>query len=292
MGVSRSFGQAFAKAQLAAGQRLPRKGSIFLSVSDHDKRHFAPLAKELHSLGFNLIATRGTAAALDARGRRCRIRLQGERRPAEHRGPGQNRARWTWSSTRRSGANRSTTRNPSAAPPCATTFRASRRYPPPAPPRAAFARWPATPPTWPRSRICTAASPPRHATTPSTASRFLLYGLRRLPRDSSVVTPNPFHGRCLIRSDGSALQLRLRFVSVPTVLKSEFHVEKFAVPPLLPVSRRVYHDCLRWSRTVFHSVKSLTPPSFSPLFSTILAASRPITRIRRRPLVLTPPRAK
>jgi carbamoyl-phosphate synthase large subunit len=68
MGVSKSFGQAFAKAQLAAGQRLPRKGAIFLSVSDHDKRHFAPLAKELHSLGFRLVATRGTAAALEAAG--------------------------------------------------------------------------------------------------------------------------------------------------------------------------------------------------------------------------------
>jgi carbamoyl-phosphate synthase large subunit len=68
MGVAKSFGQAFAKAQLAAGQRLPRKGSIFLSVSDHDKRHCAPLAKELHALGFRLIATRGTAAALEAAG--------------------------------------------------------------------------------------------------------------------------------------------------------------------------------------------------------------------------------
>src|ERR1700752_549363 len=68
MGVSKSFGQAFAKAQLAAGQRLPRKGSIFLSVSDHDKRHCGPLGKELHSLGFRLIATRGTAAALEAAG--------------------------------------------------------------------------------------------------------------------------------------------------------------------------------------------------------------------------------
>jgi carbamoyl-phosphate synthase large subunit len=68
MGVAKSFGQAFAKAQLAAGQRLPRKGSIFLSVSDHDKRHCAPLAKELHALGFRLVATRGTAAALEAAG--------------------------------------------------------------------------------------------------------------------------------------------------------------------------------------------------------------------------------
>jgi carbamoyl-phosphate synthase large subunit len=68
MGVAKGFGQAFAKAQIAAGQRLPRKGSIFLSVSDHDKRHVAPLAKELHALGFRLIATRGTAAALESAG--------------------------------------------------------------------------------------------------------------------------------------------------------------------------------------------------------------------------------
>ncbi len=68
MGVAKSFGQAFAKAQLAAGQRLPRKGSIFLSVSDHDKRLCGPVAKELQSLGFRLIATRGTAAALEAAG--------------------------------------------------------------------------------------------------------------------------------------------------------------------------------------------------------------------------------
>jgi carbamoyl-phosphate synthase large subunit len=68
MGVAKTFGEAFAKAQIAAGQRLPRKGSIFLSVSDHDKRHVAPLAKELHALGFRLIGTRGTTAALEAAG--------------------------------------------------------------------------------------------------------------------------------------------------------------------------------------------------------------------------------
>jgi carbamoyl-phosphate synthase large subunit len=68
MGVAKGFGQAFAKAQLAAGQRLPRKGAIFLSVSDRDKRHVATVAKELHALGFRLIATRGTAAALVAAG--------------------------------------------------------------------------------------------------------------------------------------------------------------------------------------------------------------------------------
>jgi carbamoyl-phosphate synthase large subunit len=68
MGISRSYGQAFAKAQLAAGQRLPRKGTIFLSVNDRDKRHLDSLGKELVALGFRLLATRGTAAALEAAG--------------------------------------------------------------------------------------------------------------------------------------------------------------------------------------------------------------------------------
>ena len=68
MGVSRHFGQAFAKAQLAAGQRLPRQGTVFLSVNDRDKRHVGPLGRDLASLGFRLLATRGTAAALQAAG--------------------------------------------------------------------------------------------------------------------------------------------------------------------------------------------------------------------------------
>src|SRR6202049_3414367 len=68
MGVAPSFGEAFAKAQLAAGQKLPRKGTIFVSVNDHDKRHVLPLARDLSELGFTLLATRGTAAALSAAG--------------------------------------------------------------------------------------------------------------------------------------------------------------------------------------------------------------------------------
>src|ERR1700704_5972021 len=64
MGISTSYGQAFAKAQLAAGQRLPRKGTVFMSVNDRDKKHVGPLGKELQALGFKLLATRGTAAAL------------------------------------------------------------------------------------------------------------------------------------------------------------------------------------------------------------------------------------
>ncbi len=68
MGISKDFGQAFAKAQLAAGQRLPPKGTLFISVNDRDKRHVVPLASELAALGFKLVATRGTAAALQAAG--------------------------------------------------------------------------------------------------------------------------------------------------------------------------------------------------------------------------------
>jgi carbamoyl-phosphate synthase large subunit len=68
MGISSSYGQAFAKAQLAAGQRLPRKGTVFLSVNDRDKRHVGSLGKDLQDLGFRLLATRGTCSALEAAG--------------------------------------------------------------------------------------------------------------------------------------------------------------------------------------------------------------------------------
>jgi carbamoyl-phosphate synthase large subunit len=68
MGIAKNFGQAFAKAQLAAGQKLPRNGTIFISVSDHDKKYIGPLAAEMVSLGFHLIATRGTLSALQAAG--------------------------------------------------------------------------------------------------------------------------------------------------------------------------------------------------------------------------------
>ncbi len=66
MGIAASFGGAFAKAQLAAGQRLPVQGTVFLSVNESDKRQVVPIARELAALGFKLLATRGTAAALRA----------------------------------------------------------------------------------------------------------------------------------------------------------------------------------------------------------------------------------
>ncbi len=68
MGISSTFGLAFAKAQLGAGQRLPREGIVFISVNDQDKRHVAPVARDLAAAGLKIIATRGTAAALTRAG--------------------------------------------------------------------------------------------------------------------------------------------------------------------------------------------------------------------------------
>jgi len=71
MGISTSYGQAFAKAQLAAGQKLPSSGTVFISVNDRDKRQLGTIGKELVSLGFKIVATRGTASALHATGVPC-----------------------------------------------------------------------------------------------------------------------------------------------------------------------------------------------------------------------------
>ncbi|MDZ7261553.1 MAG: carbamoyl-phosphate synthase large subunit [candidate division KSB1 bacterium] len=68
MGLGENFGLAFAKAQLAAGNRLPLTGNVFISVNDYDKVKATALAKKLHELGFGLLATRGTAQALEQAG--------------------------------------------------------------------------------------------------------------------------------------------------------------------------------------------------------------------------------
>jgi carbamoyl-phosphate synthase large subunit len=68
MGVADNFGEAFAKAQIAAGQVLPVKGTIFLSVNDHDKEGVVDLARTFVEMGFHLVATHGTAEALEAAG--------------------------------------------------------------------------------------------------------------------------------------------------------------------------------------------------------------------------------
>jgi carbamoyl-phosphate synthase large subunit len=68
MGGASNFGVAFAKAQLAVGQRLPEKGSAFISVNNSDKPTVLPVARDLIDLGFRIVATRGTAAYLRAHG--------------------------------------------------------------------------------------------------------------------------------------------------------------------------------------------------------------------------------
>ncbi|MDM8565847.1 carbamoyl-phosphate synthase large subunit [Candidatus Halobeggiatoa sp. HSG11] len=73
MGVGRSFGEAFAKSQIAAGSNLPTSGLAFLSVRDVDKPVTINIARELSLLGFELIATRGTAQALHQAGIDCTV---------------------------------------------------------------------------------------------------------------------------------------------------------------------------------------------------------------------------
>ena len=71
MGVGRRFGQAFAKAALAAGADLPFKGHAFVSVRDRDKPEAVEVAGDLRALGFDIVATRGTAGALREAGVKC-----------------------------------------------------------------------------------------------------------------------------------------------------------------------------------------------------------------------------
>jgi carbamoyl-phosphate synthase large subunit len=68
MGISSQFALAFAKAQIAAGNDLPTRGRIFISVSDVCKHDVVPIAQKLYQLGFELVATRGTAATIFAAG--------------------------------------------------------------------------------------------------------------------------------------------------------------------------------------------------------------------------------
>ncbi|MGH9465942.1 MAG: carbamoyl-phosphate synthase large subunit, partial [Terriglobales bacterium] len=68
MGIATSMGAAFAKAQLAAGQALPEKGTVFFKLRDRDKVRGVSLARRCLELGFDLLATRGTAAAFAAAG--------------------------------------------------------------------------------------------------------------------------------------------------------------------------------------------------------------------------------
>ena len=65
MGQGDSFGEAFGKAVRGAGEEIPNGGNVFVSVKDADKKHLPDLCKKLINLGFSIIATKGTAKALE-----------------------------------------------------------------------------------------------------------------------------------------------------------------------------------------------------------------------------------
>ena len=72
MGVGKTFGEAFVKSQLGAGTRLPRGGRAFISVKQSDKPRAVEVARSLAAMGFELLATKGTAAAIQSVGLDCR----------------------------------------------------------------------------------------------------------------------------------------------------------------------------------------------------------------------------
>ena len=86
MGVGVNFGEAFLKAQISAGSPLPEKGTVFISVNDHHKPEAVKVARCFAALGFKLVATRGTAAALRAAGLESEDGVQGERGPSQRGG--------------------------------------------------------------------------------------------------------------------------------------------------------------------------------------------------------------
>jgi carbamoyl-phosphate synthase large subunit len=73
MGVGKTFGEAFVKSQLGAGTRLPRSGRVFISVKQSDKPRAVEVARHLVEMGFDVIATKGTSAAIRAAGVSCGV---------------------------------------------------------------------------------------------------------------------------------------------------------------------------------------------------------------------------
>jgi carbamoyl-phosphate synthase large subunit len=71
MGIDGSFAMAFAKAELSASTDLPLQGKVFVSIRDQDKPELEPIARGLRDLGFDLIATRGTARQIKRLGLTC-----------------------------------------------------------------------------------------------------------------------------------------------------------------------------------------------------------------------------
>jgi carbamoyl-phosphate synthase large subunit len=73
MGVGKTFGEAFVKSQLGAGTKLPTTGRVFLTVKNNDKSRAVEVARALVALKFDLVATKGTAAAINAAGIACGV---------------------------------------------------------------------------------------------------------------------------------------------------------------------------------------------------------------------------
>jgi carbamoyl-phosphate synthase large subunit len=73
MGVGKTFGEAFVKSQLGAGTKLPTSGKVFLTVKNNDKERAVDVARALAELKFELVATKGTAAAITAAGIACGV---------------------------------------------------------------------------------------------------------------------------------------------------------------------------------------------------------------------------
>ena len=91
MGVGETFSEAFLKSQLAANVRLPDKGKVFISVKDADKPRAVEIAALFVALGFTVVATRGTAAALASAGVPVTPVNKVARGPAAHRRPHEER---------------------------------------------------------------------------------------------------------------------------------------------------------------------------------------------------------
>ncbi len=73
MGVGKTFGEAFVKSQLGAGTKLPTSGKVFLTVKNNDKPRAVEVARALVALKFDLVATKGTATAIQAAGIACTV---------------------------------------------------------------------------------------------------------------------------------------------------------------------------------------------------------------------------
>ena len=91
MGIDHDFGIAFAKSQMAAGLNIPLKGRVFISVMNKDKRSMIFIAKKLSDLGFEIVATKGTAKVLGEQWDSGANGIQGRRGQTGHRRPDQER---------------------------------------------------------------------------------------------------------------------------------------------------------------------------------------------------------